>query len=122
MVDLPEPVEPTSATTTAAHDAWGTDDASPLAGRDPARCFNCDTAGPTRVGHVIPAERGGSDGGPLAARTVQYIRAVLRRALNQAAREVFRIELAGAPREHRQAHARVLEAVVEVHGQQPVDA
>ena len=29
--------------------------------RDPARCFNCDTPGPTRVGHVIPPERGGSD-------------------------------------------------------------
>lgn len=29
--------------------------------RDPARCFNCDTPGPTRVGHVIPADRGGSD-------------------------------------------------------------
>lgn len=31
------------------------------AGRDPARCFNCDTAGPTRVGHVVPADRGGTD-------------------------------------------------------------
>ena len=31
------------------------------AGRDPARCFNCDVAGPTRIGHVIPVDRGGTE-------------------------------------------------------------
>lgn len=31
------------------------------AGRDPARCGNCDVAGPTRIGHVVPPARGGTD-------------------------------------------------------------
>lgn len=31
------------------------------AGRDAARCGNCDLAGPTRIGHVVPVGRGGSD-------------------------------------------------------------
>lgn len=31
------------------------------ADRDATRCGNCDAIGPTRVGHVIPASRGGTD-------------------------------------------------------------
>lgn len=31
------------------------------AGREAARCGNCDLAGATRIGHVVPVSRGGSD-------------------------------------------------------------
>lgn len=31
------------------------------AGRDPTRCGNCDQAGPTKIGHVVPTSRGGTD-------------------------------------------------------------
>lgn len=50
------------------------------AGRDPARCGNCDLAGPTRIGHVVPVPRGGTDlPGNLAALCAACVKRLPRR-------------------------------------------